>query len=91
MPTKVVRVEIDCIDIIKKHTPEGGSVTDGVRAMDKQIRELKDAKVEEAKKKFQNASTPVSFAAPEMLGSMPIEYWKQLRKELDMFIDRSRR
>ena len=84
MTTKVVRVEIDCYDLIMGYA-NGGSATDGVRAMEKRIREV--ASVTEKKQ----MGVGVSFAVPEVVDGMPVEYWKRLKKELESFIERGQR
>jgi hypothetical protein len=89
MTTKVVRMETDCVEIIRGHTPEGGSITDGVRAMEKLIRVSKESRIDEAKQRFQQGSE-VSFSVPDMTDGMPAAYWRRLKKELELFIDRSR-
>lgn len=89
MTTKVIRIESDCYDTIIEYA-KGGSATDGVREMEKQIRAFK----EKESANTVTSATPVSlpsFGVPAMRGGMTMEYWKELKKELETFIERAQR
>ena len=37
------------------------------------------------------AATGTSFAVPELIAGMPPEYWKKLKAELELFLERAAR
>lgn len=72
-----MRVESDCLDIIRKYS-KGGSVTDGVREMEKLIN----------KQPVPNTlvSSTAWIPGSNLEAGMSPEYWKRLREELDKVI-----
>jgi hypothetical protein len=86
MSTKVVRVEEDCVDIIRKWSPMG-SLTDGIRLMNKMLTE-KEIKLLEQKVTNAVGLPPSNFIVPggDYTGGMSPEYWKNLEKIVDKVV-----
>jgi hypothetical protein len=84
MATKVIRVEDDCIDIIKRYSG-GGSITDGIRKMERRIIDHE--------MKTDERSDPKSNWIPgaNLTDGMTPEYWKRLKKEVDACIESAKR
>jgi hypothetical protein len=82
MPTKVMRVESDCIDIIRRYSGTG-SMTDGVRAMERKIRENEMRKNE--------PEAPKWIPGGNLQDGMTPEYWKRFKKEVDTCIEEAKR
>ena len=70
MSTKVMRIESDCVDIIRKYT-RGGSLTDGIREMERRLRD--------GEKAHEVASW---IPGANLQDGMSPEYWARLRKEV---------
>lgn len=75
MTTKVIRVESDCITIMRKYAPEPASFTDAVREMERRIQD----------KPVTAPSSSLSWYPSLDDGQTP-EYWARMRRELDTVI-----
>ena len=84
MSTKVVRVESDCIDIIRKYSPMG-SLTDGIRIMDKM---LTDRELKVLESRLTGTILPNTSWIPgaNMEDGMTKEYWMRFKKEVDKVV-----
>jgi hypothetical protein len=86
MTTKVARLSVEAQDILRRYSD--GSLTDCVWAMEGKIKELQEKIPDQTVTKV---TSGVSFGVPAMRGGMPAEYWKELKKELDIFVERASR
>jgi len=83
MSTKVIRVESDCIDIMRKYAPEPASFTDAVREMERRIL----GQPLPGQMSFTSATNLAAASwYPSLDDGMTPEYWARLKKELDTVI-----
>lgn len=84
-------MEADCDQIIRKYAPDG-SLTDGIREMEKQIRDLRDMVRTPISTYEIGGSTTADTVSkwfpdpPVIEDGMPKEYWKRLATELEKII-----
>lgn len=84
MSTKVIRVESDCIDIMRKYAPEPASFTDAVREMERRILGTPLP----GQMSFTSATNMAAAQSwyPSLEDGQTPEYWARMRRELDHVI-----
>lgn len=86
MATKVIRLESDCCDILRKYAPEPASFTDGIREMERRITN----RVQPGQMSFTTASAMATGNAsawyPVLEDGMSPEYWKRLSREIETVV-----
>ena len=85
MGTKVIRVEADCVDILRKYSGEG-SLTDGVREMERRINALpivgSSSDLPNTAGSGWDGSTSSHWYPLLPADGMSESYWVRFRKEL---------
>lgn len=83
MTTKVIRVESDCITILRKYAPEPASLTDAIREMERRIQD----KPLPGQMSFTSATNMAAQSwYPSLEDGQTPEYWARMRRELDHVI-----
>ena len=90
MSTKVIRIETDAYDILRKYGPEPASFTDCVREMERRIlgKPLPgQMSFTTASSLAQTGSAQVSSAwYPSLEDGQTPEYWARMRKEIEVVV-----